>query len=69
VLRSARGACPRAEAGGSENMVTKRDIAILLSLVTSVLCVTLYRAWIDPLQALAALAIVVVTVIGLTAFT
>ena len=50
-------------------MVSKRDIAILLIVVTSGLCVTLYRAWIDPVQALAALAIVVVMVFGLTVFT
>jgi hypothetical protein len=57
---------PRA---GGNDMVSRRDIAILLIVLISGLCVTLYRAWIDPFQALAALAIVGVTVLGLTVFT
>jgi hypothetical protein len=69
--RSPKGLCRTSLAPkpGGKDMVSKRDIAILLIVLISGLCVTLYRAWIDPFQALAALAILIVTVFGLTVFT
>jgi len=57
------------QGAGGNDMFSKRDIAILLIVLISGLCVTLYRAWMDPFEALATLAIVGVTLLGLTVFT
>jgi hypothetical protein len=50
-------------------MLSRTDIVILFIVVISALSVAIYQAWIDPLQALVALVILVVAVAGLSIFT
>ena len=42
--------------------MSKPEIAVLLVMVT--LCVTLYEAWISPLEALAVVVVLAVAVLG-----
>jgi hypothetical protein len=44
--------------------VSKPEIAALLVLVVVTLCVTLYEAWISPLEALAVVVVLAVAVLG-----
>jgi hypothetical protein len=41
----------------------------VFAVVIGALCVALYQAWIDPIQAILALVILVVVAVGLTVFT
>jgi hypothetical protein len=50
---------------GAENKyMSKPEIAVLLVLVMVTLCVTLYEAWISPLEALAVVVVLAVAVLG-----
>jgi hypothetical protein len=49
-------------------MFSKTDLAIVFAVVIGALCVALYQAWIQPIQAIVALVILVVATIGLTVF-
>ncbi|MGZ6241841.1 MAG: hypothetical protein ACXWN9_04570 [Candidatus Binataceae bacterium] len=44
--------------------MSKPEIAVLLVLVMVTLCVTLYEAWISPLEALAVVVVLAVAVLG-----
>jgi hypothetical protein len=44
--------------------MSKPEIAALLVLVVFTLCVTLYEAWISPLEALAVVVVLAVPVLG-----
>jgi len=50
-------------------MFSKTDLAIVFAVVLSALCVALYQAWIQPIQAIVALVILIVAAVGLTVFT
>jgi hypothetical protein len=50
-------------------MFSKTDLAIVFAVVIGALCVALYQARIDPIQAILALVILVVVAVGLTVFT
>jgi len=47
---------------------SKTDLTIVFAVVIGALCVALYQAWIQPIQAIVALVILVVATIGLTVF-
>jgi hypothetical protein len=49
-------------------MFSKTDLTIVFAVVIGALCVALYQAWIQPIQAIVALVILVVATIGLTVF-
>jgi hypothetical protein len=49
--------------------VDASDLAIIFAVVTIALCVALYQAWIQPVQAIVAVVILVVAAVGLTLFT
>jgi len=50
-------------------MFSKTDLAIIFAVVISALCVALYQAWIQPIQGIVAVVILVVDAVGLTLFT
>jgi hypothetical protein len=50
-------------------MFSKTDLAIVFAVVIGALCVALYQAWIDPIQAVVALVILVVAAVALTVLT
>ena len=50
-------------------MFSKTDLAIVFAVVLSALCVALYQSWIQPIQAIVALVILIVAAVGLTVFT
>jgi hypothetical protein len=50
-------------------MFSKTDLAIVFAVVLSALCVALYQARIQPIQAIVALVILIVAAVGLTVFT
>jgi hypothetical protein len=50
-------------------MFSKTDLAIVFAVVLGALCVALYQAWIQPIQAIVALVILIVAAVGLTVFT
>jgi hypothetical protein len=50
-------------------MFSKTDLAIIFAVVTIALCVALYQAWVQPVQAIVALVILVVAAVGSTLFT
>jgi hypothetical protein len=54
---------PAASAAENKYM-SKPEIAVLLVLVVVTLCVTLYEAWISPLEALAVVVVLAVAVLG-----
>ena len=50
-------------------MFSKTDLAIVFAVVIGALCVALYQAWIQPIEAIVALVILVVAAVALTVFT
>lgn len=50
-------------------MFSKTDIAIVLAVVIGALCAALFYAWIQPIQAVVAVVILVVTAVAVTIFT
>jgi hypothetical protein len=50
-------------------MFSKIDLAIIFAVVIGGLCVALYLAWIQPIQAVVAVVILVVAAVSLTLFT
>jgi hypothetical protein len=50
-------------------MFSKTDLAIIFAVVIGALCVALYQAWIQPIQAIVAVVILVVAAVALTLFT
>jgi hypothetical protein len=49
-------------------MFSKTDLAIVFAVVILALCVALYQGWMQPIQAVVAVVILVVAAIGLTVF-
>jgi hypothetical protein len=49
-------------------MFSKTDLVIIFAVVVSALCVALYLAWIQPIQAIVAVVILVVAAVALTVF-
>jgi multidrug efflux pump subunit AcrB len=50
-------------------MFSKTDLAIVFAVVIGALCVALYLTWIQPIQAIVAVVILVVAAVWLTVFT
>ena len=49
-------------------MFSKTDLAVIFTVVIGALCVALYQAWLQPVQAIVAVVILVVAAIALTVF-
>jgi hypothetical protein len=62
ALRFSGGLCYMAA------MFSKTDLAIVFAVVIGALCVALYMTWIQPIQAIVAVVILVVAAVGLTVF-
>ena len=50
-------------------MFSKTDLAIVFAVVIGALCVALHLTWIQPIQAIVAVVILVVAAVWLTVFT
>jgi hypothetical protein len=50
-------------------MFSKTDLAIIFVVVIGALCAALSQGWIQPIQAIVAVVILVVAAVGLTLFT
>jgi hypothetical protein len=55
--------------GTWQAVFSKTDLAIVFAAVIGALCVALYQAWIEPIQAIVALVILIVAAVALTVFT
>ena len=54
---------------GTRGAKVLTGLAIVFAVVLGALCVALYQAWIQPIQAIVALVILIVAAVGLTVFT